>query len=275
MASSNGRPVHLYTICWNEAEMLPYFFRHYDSWIDRYVFYDDGSTDETLALLAAHPRVTVRHFTRKMPDTLVGSTMILQRRMWQESRGQDAWAVVTDIDEHIWHADMPAYLGRCSAAGVTAIPALGFQMISETFPAPGELLAETRRMGAPNWMMNKLSIFDPDAIEHTNFTGGRHLAVPAGRVVYPEADEVRNLHYKYLDRNRIEARHRLLETRLGPRDRAEQAGSQYSWSRQLLDEDWDRFAAQAIDYCDASVGYATHPLRWWRVTLDDLKQYLP
>ncbi len=274
MAASNGRPVHLYTICWNDAPMLPYFFRHYDPWVDRYVLYDDGSTDDTLALLAAHPRVTVRRFMRKMPDTFVGSAMILQRTMWQESRGQDAWAVVTTIDEHLWHPDMAAYLARCRAAGVTAIPALGFQMISETFPAPGEMLAETRRMGAPHWMMNKLSIFDPDAIERTNYTGGRHLAVPVGRVVYPEADEVLNLHYKYLDRDRVVIRNKLLNTGLGPRDRAEQAGTEYSWSRQQLDEDWDGFAARAIDYRDASVGWATHPLRWWRVTLEDLKPYL-
>ena len=29
--------VHLYTLCWNEAEMLPYFFRHYDPWVDRLI----------------------------------------------------------------------------------------------------------------------------------------------------------------------------------------------------------------------------------------------
>ena len=33
--------VHLYSICWNDARILPYFFRHYDSLVDRYVIYDD------------------------------------------------------------------------------------------------------------------------------------------------------------------------------------------------------------------------------------------
>ena len=40
--------IHLYTICWNEERMLPFFFRHYDQWVDRYVVYDDNSTDATL-----------------------------------------------------------------------------------------------------------------------------------------------------------------------------------------------------------------------------------
>jgi len=59
MAASDGRQAHLDAICWNDAAMLPYFFRHYDPWVDRYVFYDDGSIDDTLALLANHPRAAV------------------------------------------------------------------------------------------------------------------------------------------------------------------------------------------------------------------------
>jgi hypothetical protein len=265
MAASDGRPVHLYAICWNDAAMLPHFFRHYDPWIDRYTFYDDGSTDDTLALLSVHPRAAVRRFLRRFPETFVGSANIYQRTMWWESRGQNAWTVVTAIDEHLWHPDMAAYLASCRADGVTAIPALGFQMISETFPAPGELLSETRRMGAPYAMMNKLSIFDPDAIEKTNYISGRHVAAPVGRVVYPKADEVLNLHYKYLDRDRVEVRHKLLETGLGSYDRSQQVGRHYSWSRKELDDDWDAFAARAVDYRDAPLGWATHPERWWRV----------
>ncbi len=49
--------VHLYTLCWDEADMLGFFFRHYDSWVDRYVVYDDGSIDGSLTILAGHPKV--------------------------------------------------------------------------------------------------------------------------------------------------------------------------------------------------------------------------
>ena len=54
----------LYTLCWNEADMLPFFFNHYDTWVDRYYIHDDGSTDGSLDILHAHPKVEVRRFER-------------------------------------------------------------------------------------------------------------------------------------------------------------------------------------------------------------------
>ena len=50
-AADTGLRVHLYAQCWNEGFMLPYFFRHYDSFVDRYVIFDDGSNDRSLAIL--------------------------------------------------------------------------------------------------------------------------------------------------------------------------------------------------------------------------------
>jgi len=42
--------------------MLPHFFRHYDSVVDQYFIYDNGSIDDSIGILYEHPNVTVRHF---------------------------------------------------------------------------------------------------------------------------------------------------------------------------------------------------------------------
>lgn len=254
----------LFSILWNEARMLPFFFRHYDPWVGRYVMYDDGSTDGTLDLLAAHPRVEIRRFPRTAPDSFVLSALLLHDRMWKECRGNADWVVITAVDEHLHHADMPGYLARCKRAGASAIPALGFQMVAPDFPAPGEWLAATRRMGAPFDQMNKLSIFDPDRIAETNYRPGRHWARPEGEVVMPATDEVVNLHYKYLGLGHVGERHRLLATGLGPLDRAARWGSQYNWSEAELKAEWDGFVARAIDYMQRPAQGAGHPGRWWR-----------
>ena len=49
--------LHLYALCWNEGRMLPYFFRHYRSLVERFFIFDDGSTDGSLEFLRAQPDV--------------------------------------------------------------------------------------------------------------------------------------------------------------------------------------------------------------------------
>ena len=112
--------------------------------------------------------------------------------------------------------------------------------------------------------MSKLSLFDPSALEETNFYPGRHFAEPAGRVVYPESDEVLNLHYKFIDKVYLAARHRLLRQGLRGGDIEKGLGGQYDWSDAEFNDAWRRVSDAARDYEDPSVGFTTHIERWWR-----------
>ncbi|CAN5388500.1 hypothetical protein BH09PSE4_BH09PSE4_22670 [soil metagenome] len=206
--------IHLYSITWNEAAILPFFFRHYDRFVDRYFLFDDGSDDGTLAILAQHPRVTVRPLPRPF-DSYLQSATHLRNHAWKDSRGVADWVIATDIDEHFYHPDMRGYLESCRAAGVTCIPGLGYQMLTDTFPDQQAELARDHRMGAPFDDMHKIGIYNPDAIEETGFVTGRHFGRPTGRVIYPARDEVLNLHYKYLGLDFVDARQQDLIARVG------------------------------------------------------------
>jgi hypothetical protein len=178
--------IDLYALCWNEAEMLGFFFRHYDRFVQRYVIYDDGSSDRSLDILHANPKVEVRNTTlNSNPDSWVLSAMQVYESCWKESRGIADWVICTDIDEHLHHPHLFEYLLRCGNDGITMVPALGYQMLSETVPSGDRLLCESMTMGAPWGQMSKLSIFSPDAIESANFELGRHSAEPTGSVVAP------------------------------------------------------------------------------------------
>ncbi len=258
--------IDLYTRCWNDAEMLEFFFRHYDRMVARYFVYDDGSTDGSQEILQAHPKVELR----RMPDysdpqSRVASNLSVLETCWTESRGTADWVIVTDIDEHLHHADFAAYLAGCKAQGVTIVPALGFQMLTDAFPGGGQWLCETPIRGAPWPMMNKLSIFAPDEIEAVNFQPGRHMAAPTGRVVAPPCDELMLLHYRYLGFERTLARHENYLKRQRQKDLAMGWGEQYSWSSDRLREEWDRIVARLVDVPNcASDLKSTHPgVRWW------------
>jgi hypothetical protein len=83
-------------------------------------------------------------------------------------------------------------------------------------------------------------------------------------VVYPEADELLNLHYKYLGLDYVRTRHRLLLTGLGDLDVAHKLGWHCHLDDAGLEAECRRFATSAIDYRDPCVGFSTHVDRWWR-----------
>jgi hypothetical protein len=260
--------VHLYTLCWNDGPRLSFFFRHYDAIVDRYVIYDDGSDAATLARLKAHPRAEIRQFVRSDPTSFVRSEQDVSNQCWKESRGHADWVIVADIDELLWHGDLPAYLARCKRDGITAIPALGFQMIDPQFPAEGADLPACITQGMPWWDMMKLAIFDPAAIDEINFAFGRHKAAPTGRVIYPPADELLLLHYKYLGIWQTFRRHRELARGLGSFDIAHGLGFQYLWDLATFQLAWFDFSRRSVDYrIFADGNTATFPIRrWWRET---------
>jgi hypothetical protein len=257
--------VHLYAQCWNDEWMLPFFFRHYDRLVDRYFIYDDGSTDDTWSILQSHPKVEARRFARTDPDSFVRSEQTFSNECWKESRGQADWVIVTDLDEHLVHPGGRDYLSSSAAAGVTLIPALGFQMISDRLPGPHEELSVTCRLGAPWDKMMKASIFDPDEIAEIKFVTGRHVSRPAGRVELPARDEMVLLHYKYLGFERTLERHRMLLAGLGDTDLERGWGFQYTWTEDELRADWDAVARDAVDWTtvgrDPDWRYPVEP--WW------------
>jgi len=266
--------IHLYTICWNEADILPFFFRHYDPWVDRYVVFDNGSTDESIDLLTRHPRVELKRFPWSDENSFVLSQRDLYNHVWKESRAVADWVVITAIDEHLYapRRNMSEFILSCARAGATCIPALGYQMVSEDFPQPDETLCLSRTWGAPWRHMNKLSLFNPDAVEETRYETGRHKAHPVGRVVFPRRDEMLLLHYKFLGFERTYRHNASEATGLRAFDRANDWQRGYAFSRDELRDYWNTFARKAVDISNPHLKpWATNlEKRWWRSKLFNL-----
>jgi len=260
------RPVvHLYTLCWDEADMLGFFFRHYDPFVDRYVVYDDGSTDGSRAILRAHPKVELRDFPRTDPESFVLSHRAMQNEAWKESRHRADWIVVTAIDEHL-HVPgraMADYLADEADRGVTLIPALGFDLNHAEMPDDSGLLVERVTRGRPRVAFNKLSVFKPEALRETGFGPGRHAAAPVGDLVLPPRDTLQLWHYKHLGFERNATREAIQAERLGRTDREQGFGQHYLWGRERLRAFWDEMERESLDLAGADAeALAIRPL-WW------------
>ncbi len=231
----SGVKIHLYCLCWNDARMLPFFFKHYDDLVDQYFVFDNGSTDESIRMLEKHGRVKISHFD--VPgDSFVDEERRLGDTMW---RGSDAdWVIITDIDEHIYHPNLPDYLQRCTGNNVTAIRSIGYEMVSDCFPSETQRLFELVTIGSRSAGHDRLCIFNPSAITKTNFGPGRHVAKPEGRVVWPLCPEILLLHYKQLGVEYTTARSAELRQGLRSRDLAEGWGVHYTWSADQIAANW-------------------------------------
>jgi hypothetical protein len=223
--------------------MLSHFFRHYDSLVDHYFIYDNGSTDDSLDLLAKHDRVTTFHF-ETTGDSFVAEECRLGDTIWKGSEAD--WVIITDIDEHIYRPDLLPYLKECTEAGVTAIQSIGYEMVSEEFPRGKRPLSQAVTIGARSTGHDRLCIFNPKQITETHFDPGRHTARPQGNVVWPDYPQLLLLHFKQLGSRYVIGRSAELRRGLRSRDLSQGWGKQYTWSSQAIIDNWEKLRAQCV-----------------------------
>lgn len=227
--------VHIYSLCWNEERLLPYYFRHYDAIADRYFIFDDASTDASLDILAKHPKVEIDRFY-KQPESFVASAHVFNNNIWKRSRNKADWVIICNMDEQLYHPDLLNYLKQCRDAGVTVIPAAGYQMISDSFPNSDGRLCDLITVGMPYKKMSKFCIFNPNAIEEINYKHGRHYANPIGRVAYPQRRDLKLLHFKYLGLDYLITRFAELSTGLRRVDLEKGWGARYLSERKTIEK---------------------------------------
>lgn len=261
--------IHLYTICWNDEYMLKYFFKYYDKFVDRFVFWDDGSTDQTLSMISKNPKAEIRRFDQMIAESKVLSALNIFNNVWKESRGIADWVITGSLDEFLYTPNLESYLTTCRKRGITAIPALGFQMISDTLPTMDENLLDIVKRGCPWRQMNKLSIYNPDKIAEINYSVGLHIAAPTGEVRYPSKDELLLLHYRYLSFEHTLQRNIEFQQRMGSMDREKGWGHKYDWTKDQLKADWEYFEKNAVEniFSPSYKPQLMHSAlsdRWWR-----------
>lgn len=225
--------------------MLPYFMRHYEPFVDEFIILDDGSRDGSTEFLIDQAKVRLIKANRKQESYIERSNTFFNEA-WKESRSTADWIIACNIDEHVYHENIGAYLQFCLEDGVTVLSAQGYEMVSLEFPSSHGRLCDEVRLGAqaqrltgPSSMLNKIMVFNPHTIQEVHFDVGRHTANPTGEVVYPHSVELKLLHYKFLGTDYAKQRYAELKSGLSLADKKQGLGSQYMWDTGKIQRNYE------------------------------------
>jgi len=234
------------------------FFEHYDRFVTKYFIYDNDSTDRSLEILNAHPRVTVRPLVLEGRSYSEAGLKQLRAMKFEESLLAN-WVTVCNIDEFFWHPDVLSYLEDMETEGVTLVKAEGYQMVSDHFPSSGEHLPATIKQGARFRKMDKIAFFKPAEVPDLGFSAGRHRSAPVGNVVRPKVEEVKLLHYKHLSLEYVLKRHSELNKRRRVRDVKKNYG--YHYSEDVTLDRHALYKQDAINVVDLFTNAYSRPLK--------------
>lgn len=189
--------IHLYTLCKNEEEIIPFFLAYYESFVDKITVFDNGSIDNSNVLLSQHPKCEIIRFDTKgeMRDDIL---MLIKNSAWKESIGIADWVIVCDIDEFLYHRDLISYVNKCKKKGETICETEGYNMICDDYPKYDMSIIDQVKEGAYSKKFSKTILFDPNEIIELNARPGGHVVVPEGNVRIKKSNGLKLLHYKYL-----------------------------------------------------------------------------
>ncbi|RYF88860.1 MAG: glycosyltransferase family 2 protein [Chitinophagaceae bacterium] len=248
--------IHVYTLCWNEEKMLPFFIRHYQRFAEKIIFYDNESTDNSRRIIESSDKCEYRTYNsgNELRDDLYRE---LKNNVWKESRGKADFVIVVDTDEMIYTSyNIKSYLRMLKFFGITLIRPFGYDMISDGVEwQSDEQITKLVKTGRPFQPMNKPCIFNPDLIEEINFTLGAHSCRPTGRKRVFRADWITKyinvgfylLHYKLMGIEYLAERHGQLKARRSEYNKAKQLGEHYEYTESQIRDGYEGIKAQSYN----------------------------
>lgn len=227
--------IEVIAICWNEIELAPFFVRHYKSFCDRIIVYDNGSTDGTDIVLKKLG-CEVRHFGGEELDDR--EYLKIKNHSWKGCEAN--YVIVCDFDEFLYHPDIKNYLQWHKDKMVSIFETQGIDIFSQHLPKLGtSILSLNSGLLSPSY--SKRVIFSPD-IDEINFDYGCHKSNPQGKLVWDKSRNLKVLHYRNIGgSSRLVKRHRLYQERMCEYNKKKGLGVHYLRTEEQITSDFNRY----------------------------------
>jgi glycosyltransferase involved in cell wall biosynthesis len=188
--------IWVYTVVRNEALLIRYWLRHYQSFCSRVIVYDDASDDGTREMVQASG-AELRDCPWSGLDDMLAAAFASQQ--YREARGQADWVIWVDGDEFIYHPAIESHLAHMQALGVTLPQVAGYSMFADQPPAgDGQIYGEVRN-GIPDERYCKPVVLDPYI--DMQWGPGKHEFAANGVRDAGTSVQLKLLHYRWFGEN--------------------------------------------------------------------------
>ncbi len=207
--------ITLYTLMYNEEQILPYFLKHYSKYVNKIVVRNNQSTDNSIQILKNWKdcEIEIIDFTtdnhydeRALTD--------FRNNCWKDGDNSD-YVIVCDMDELLYHPDLISYLKKNN--DVDYFTPIGYDMIGNEIPTDyDKQIYEIIKTGVPNPNYNKSILFKRNTIMDTGYGVGAHTSNFIGvndlnKMNYN--NDLKLLHYKWLSSDYVINKHTLYGNR--------------------------------------------------------------
>lgn len=240
--------IHLYTLCWNEIDILPFVVDYWEKLnVSKAVVFDNGSTDGSVEYLEQFNWIEVRSFNT---NGLNNEILIeIKNEAWKESIGKADYVIVCDTDECLISPFGKNTFIEMKNSGYTICAPKWYEFISEYEPqyVKGKLLHEISER-AFSMNSSKVILFNPNEIKEINYNPGAHSCNPEGNIKYYYG-ELYLLHInKRLSLDFFINKFRILNDRRSPSDVKHSYGCHYSFSEDKLISEYNDDFRRSINF---------------------------
>lgn len=188
--------IDLYTQVRNEEKLMPYFLRHYETFVDNIFIIDDKSTDKTVEIAKKNSKVKILKPNYKIDFDEITRNNYFEDIYKKYSRKDTDWVIYVDGDEFIYHKNILKVLKEQQERKRKLIKVNGYAMISRKFPTTNKQIYKECNIGVRTRYYDKVIIFNPKI--DLKFTIGRHLPPITKENFKSDRCGILLLHYRYL-----------------------------------------------------------------------------
>ena len=224
--------VTIYTICFNEEFILPFFIKWYrDRFPDcKIVVYDNMSTDNTVKIALENNCEVIQYDTNnQLSDS---KYLEIKNNCWKDATTD--WVLVCDVDELL---DINSSLLNTDQ---TLFKSKGYNMCN----VEGLDNVLDIKHGIEAVQYDKVVCFNKLYIKEINYTPGCHSCNPIGDVIYtPKRPKL--LHMKFLDEDYLVNRYKMFKNRMSEENIKMGWGIQYREEENIIRESFRNHLKQA------------------------------